>query len=697
MPSTLHFSCAATGLSTAHCIPCTGPVVSHYDAITAHCTPCTEPVCITEGTTLHSLIGSGVVTADDDVTTAHCDSTDPVHIDVDASTAHCLTDTEPVCITEGMTTAHSLTGSDPVHAEKSAAMTHCLNDTDLMRSTSTGATTTHCDISTELVRTLTSMTTAHSHTDSDSVHANTVVTTAHCDSTDPVHDTLKSTDVTTAHCLDTEPVHIDVDALTAHCPIRTDSVCTDETVTTDHCDDTDSVHRNLTDATTAHCLTDTEPVCTDTDAITTHSLKYSDVVRTGLITDATTAHCLTDTDPVCTLSVLQQIQSAVYTHATTHSPLDSESVHVALQPDITPLIDMYDALTSHANVTDITLNNHDLFHGVHGDMQDLDAWHVVKSTDMHTTHSPRMSDTDTQVLSMHNRFAVLAEDLTDDDTDNTDDTIIHLLSAPKQVRSTHCSKSRVKTHTNTRVRSKKSKKGQDMVSKPTPTPTVEETPTLDVLQQLQFAVHTHTMDPTAPLRARKRPEDPQDKAVSKCSDLLSCLGVAFMVGDIRVNKYGRRQRQRRIQLAAGFHLKILRLHAVVDAVVRFENVEQETARGHVRVRLRRLHRRRKIRHGLRVDGVVERVHHHFGVALERDAVRGRRGGLYPGLLVVVLGPRHLVLIEFDRELHVVLLELLQRLLAVHRASHGHCAFGREQLRLRERRASDCARRVHPLN
>ena len=148
---------------------------------------------------------------------------------------------------------------------------------------------------------------------------------------------------------------------------------------------------------------------------------------------------------------------------------------------------------------------------------------------------------------MHNRFAVLAEDLTDDDTDNTDDTIIHLLSAPKQARSTHCSKSRVKTHTNTRVRSKKSKKGQGMVSKPTPTPTVEETPTLDVLQQLQFAVHTHTMDPAVPLRARKRPEDPQDKAVSKCSDLLSCLGVVFMVGGTRVNEYGRRQRQRRAQ------------------------------------------------------------------------------------------------------------------------------------------------------
>ena len=103
-------------------------------------------------------------------------------------------------------------------------MTHYPSDTDLMRSTSTGATTTHCDISTELVRTLTSMTTAHSHTGSDPVHANTVVTTAHCDSTDPVHNALKSTDVTTAHCLDTEPVHIDVDAITAHCPIRTDSV-----------------------------------------------------------------------------------------------------------------------------------------------------------------------------------------------------------------------------------------------------------------------------------------------------------------------------------------------------------------------------------------------------------------------------------------------------------------------------------------
>ena len=54
-----------------------------------------------------------------------------------------------------------------------------------------------------------------------------------------------------------------------------------------------------------------------------------------------------------------------------------------------------------------------------------------------------------------------------------------------------------------------------MVSKPTPTPTVEETPTLDVLQQLQFAVHTHITDPAAPLRARKRPEDPQDNFLQR--------------------------------------------------------------------------------------------------------------------------------------------------------------------------------------
>ena len=143
------------------------------------------------------------------------------------------------------------------------------------------------------------------------------------------------------------------------------------------------------------------------------------------------------------------------------------------------------------------------------------------------------------------------------------------------------------------------------------------------------------------------------------------------VHDDRGIRGRQRQRERGVQLAARLHFQIFGLHAVVDAVVRLDHVEIQPDCGHVRVAVRRLHDRSQIGYRFRVDDVIERVHHDPCAARGRDAVRGGRRRLHLRLVVILRIPRDLLRVELDRKIHVVVFELIECLLAVHRAPRRH--------------------------